>query len=100
MFFIIENSEETTFDFSQISATIVWFLTRYKMKTQKIVNLLNGTVNESSKFATRKWYVINDQNSTDYGEGNENDSYITFETEVIKVNLCDYSDAYIHCNRK
>ena len=26
--------------------------------------------NESSKFTTRKWYVANDQNSTDYGEGN------------------------------
>ena len=30
------------------------------METQKIVNLLNETDNESSKFATRKWYVIND----------------------------------------
>ena len=31
------------------------------METQKIVNLLNGSNNESSKFATRKWYIINDQ---------------------------------------
>ena len=60
MFFIIEKSEETTFDFTQSSATIVWLLTIYKMETQKIVNLLNETDNESSKFATRKWYVIND----------------------------------------
>ena len=30
------------------------------METQKIVNLLMETDNESSKFATRKWYVIND----------------------------------------
>ena len=41
-----------------------------KMETQKIANLLDDTDNESSKFATRKWYVINDQNNTDYGEGN------------------------------
>ena len=34
------------------------------METQKIVNLLNDTDDESSKFATRKWYVINDQNNT------------------------------------
>ena len=31
------------------------------METQKFVNLLNGFNNESSKFATRKWYTINDQ---------------------------------------
>ena len=33
------------------------------MKTQKIVNLLNDTDNEVSKFATKKWYVINDHNN-------------------------------------
>ena len=33
------------------------------MKTQKIVNLLNDTDNESSRFATKKWYVINDHNN-------------------------------------
>ena len=65
------------------------------METQKIVNLLNGTNNESLKFATRKWYVINDQNNTEYGEGNENYSSNKFETKAIKSNLCDYSDAYI-----
>ena len=65
------------------------------MGTQKIVNLLNDSDNESSIFATRKWYVINDQNNRQYGRGNENDSTIKFVTKVIKPNLCDYSDAYI-----
>ena len=65
------------------------------METQKIVNLLNGTNNESSKFATRKWCIINDQNNGQYGEGGENDSTVKFETKVIKSSLCDYSDAYI-----
>ena len=65
------------------------------METQKIVNLLNDSDNESSKFATRKWYIINDQNNGQYGRGNENDSTIKFETKVIKPNLCDYSDAYV-----
>ena len=32
------------------------------METRKIVNLLGDADNESSKFATRKWHVINDQN--------------------------------------
>ena len=65
------------------------------MKTQKIANLLGNTDNESLKFATRKWYAINDQNNTDYGDGDENGTTIKFETKVIKSNLCDYSDAYI-----
>ena len=43
------------------------------METQKILNLLNDSDNESSKFATRKWYIINDQNNRQYGRGNEND---------------------------
>ena len=65
------------------------------MKTQKIANLLGNTDNESLKFATRKWYAINDQNNTDYGDGDENGTAIKFETKAIKSNPCDYSDAYI-----
>ena len=70
-------------------------LTKYKNGNTKIVNLLGGADNESLKFATRKWYVINDQNNTNYGKGNENDTIVKFETHVIKSNLCDYSDKYI-----
>ena len=65
------------------------------METQKIANLLGNADNESLRFATRKWYVINDQNNTDYGDGDENVTTIKFETKVIKSNLCDYSDADI-----
>ena len=64
------------------------------METQKIVNLLNDSDSESSKFATRKWYII-DQNNGQYGIGNENDATTKFETKVITPNLCDYSDVYI-----
>ena len=65
------------------------------METQKLVNLLNDSDNEYSKFGTRKWYIINDQNNGQYGRGNKNDSTIKIESKVIKPNLCDYSDAYI-----
>ena len=65
------------------------------METQKIANLLGDADNDSLKFATRKWYVINDQNNSDYGEGNEHSTMVDFETKVIKSNLRDYSDAYI-----
>ena len=51
---------------------------------------------KTSKFATRKWYIINDQNNGQYGKGDEdNDSTIKSETKVIKPFLCDYSEAYI-----
>ena len=65
------------------------------METQKIVILLKNSDNESSKFTTRKWYIINDQNNEQYDRGNENDSIIKFGTKVIKPNFYDYSDAYI-----
>ena len=66
------------------------------MGTQKIVNLLNDSADDSSKFVTKKWQVINDQNNTEHGQGNKNDSGIKFETTVIiKSSLCDYADAYI-----
>ena len=66
------------------------------METQKIVNLLNGSEELNSKFATRKWYIINDKSNGQYDKGDEdNDSTIKFETKGIKPFLCDYSDAYI-----
>ena len=37
------------------------------METQKIVNLLNDSENKSSKYVTRKWNIINDQNNGKYG---------------------------------
>ena len=67
------------------------------METQKIANLLNDPEIKSSKYATRKWYIINDQSNGQYGRRNENedDSTIKFEIKVIKPDLCDYSDAYV-----
>ena len=53
MFFIIEKSEETTFNVLQNSVTIIWI-----METQNIVNLLNDTDNENSKFATKNGMLL------------------------------------------
>ena len=66
------------------------------MESQKIINLLDSNDNESQKFATKRWYIINDQNTGNntYGNG-EDGTTIKFETKVIKPNLCDYSDEYI-----
>ena len=60
------------------------------METQKILNLLGDVNNKCFKFATKKWYVINDQKNADYGEGNEDSTTIKFETKVIKSSICDY----------
>ena len=60
------------------------------METQKIVNLLNGSDNENSKFATKKWYVIDSESKGNYSDENE----IKFLTSSFESNLCDYSDAY------
>ena len=67
----------------------------YKNGKLKSCKLLNDSDSESSKFATKKWYVINDQNNTEYAEGNENDSNTKFETKLIKSSVSDYSDAYV-----
>ena len=67
-------------------------LVSYKMETQKIINLLNDSSNEESKFAAKKWYVIDSQ--TTKGKYKQGDT-IKFETEIIKSSLCDYSDAFI-----
>ena len=62
------------------------------METQNIINLLNDSSNEESKFPTKTWYVIDSQTSKGkYKQG----VTIQFETETIKSSLCDYSDAFI-----
>ena len=61
------------------------------METQKIVNLLNGSDNENSKFGTKKQYIIDSESNGNYSPNNE----IKFLTSSLESNLCDYSDAYI-----
>ena len=59
------------------------------METQKIVNLLNSSENEYSKFATKKWYIIDSE--TSYSHHNP----IKLLTKSIESSLCDYSDAHV-----
>ena len=39
----------------------------------------------------RKWNIVNGQSNANYDAGNE----ISYNTEVLKSNLCGYNDAYI-----
>ena len=69
------------------------------MEYQKIINLLNKDDIDSKHFATKKWYIINDENNTNYGvnkdTGENNPDTIKYNTRVLKPNLCDYADTYI-----
>ena len=69
------------------------------MENQKIINLLDKIDTDSKHFATKKWYVINDENNTYYGiykdTGANNPDTIKYDTRVLKPNLCDYAEAYI-----
>ena len=53
IFFIIEKSEETTFTCLKYFVTIICI-----METQKIVNLLNNSSNENSKFPTNNSMLL------------------------------------------
>ena len=47
--------------------------------------------NKKSKFAIKKWYVIDSESKGKYSHHDP----IKFSTKSIESNLCDYSDAYI-----
>ena len=65
------------------------------MEHQKIINLLDNTQNEPSKFRTRNWAEINDESRGAYKDRNQ----IKFKASIMRSNLCDYSDAYILVSR-
>ena len=60
------------------------------MEYKKIVNLLDNSANQSSKFRTRNSVKINDES-----RGTYTGSYIKFKSTMLRSNLCDYADAYI-----
>ena len=60
------------------------------MEYQKIINLLDDTTNQPSKFRTWNWIEINDESNERYDNSN-----IRSKTCIIRSNLYDYSDAYI-----
>ena len=61
------------------------------MKYQKIINLLDNTSNQPSKFRAKNWIEINDESRGTYNAN----SQIKFKTTMLKSSLYDYSDAYI-----
>ena len=56
------------------------------------INILDDTKNKLSKFRTINWVEINDKSQGTYNTN----IYIKFKTSMIRSNICDYSNAYIH----
>ena len=65
------------------------------MEYQKIINLLDNTPNQLSKFRTKNWIEINDQSRGVYNTNSD----IRFKTTMLKSSLCNFSDAYVLVKR-
>ena len=61
------------------------------MEYEKMENLLDNTSNQISKFTTKNWIKINDEQRGRYTTGSD----IKFKTTMIRSKLCDSADAYL-----
>ena len=58
---------------------------------QKMINVLDNTPNQPTKFRTKCWVEVTDEScrtSNAY-------SQIRFKTSILRTSLCDCRDAYI-----
>ena len=65
------------------------------MEYQKIINLLDNTPNQPSKFRTRNCVGINNESRGTYNKDNQ----IRFKTSMLRSSLCDYSNVFILVER-
>ena len=61
------------------------------MEYQIIINLLDNTHNEESKFWSKKWVEINNESGGTYNTS----SQTKFKTSMVRPNFCNYSNVYI-----
>ena len=61
------------------------------MEHKKAVNLLDTTSDSVARFITKNGVKFHDQNGGSYSINNQ----IRFKTPMLRLDLCDYSDAYI-----
>ena len=64
------------------------------MKYQNIINLLDNTPNQPSKFKIKNWVEINDESQEKQGTYNKVNQ-IRFKTSTLRLGLGDYSNTYI-----
>ena len=63
------------------------------MEFQKIVNLLDITSDNKDlpRYVTKKWIEVYDQSEKNYNPNKK----IRIKTQMLRSDLCDFSDAYI-----
>ena len=61
------------------------------MEYQKIINLLDNTPDQLSKFRTKNWIERNDQSRGVYSTSSD----IRFKSKMLKSSVCDSSDASV-----
>ena len=61
------------------------------MEYKKIINLLDNTPNQPTKFRTKNWVEINVESQGMYNKGNR----IIFKTSMLRSSLYNYSNAFI-----
>ena len=61
------------------------------MDYQKITNLLGNIADKVPRFITKKWIEVDDQSGKTYNTNKQ----VRFKTSMLRLDLCDYSDAYI-----
>ena len=64
------------------------------MECQKIINLLDGTSDNVIRFVIPKWIEVHDQ-SRSAEDRYKPREWKRFKTSMLRLNLCDYNDAYI-----
>ena len=61
--------------------------------------MLDKIDTDSKHFATKKWYIINDENNTNYGVNKDTGvgapDTTKYDARVLKPNFCDCAEAYI-----
>ena len=61
------------------------------MEYQKIINLLENTPNQPTKFRTKNWAETNNDSRGTYNTN----SQVEFKTSMLMSSFCDYNDAYM-----
>lgn len=61
------------------------------MKCLKSINLLDNMNNQLSHFRTKNWVGVNDDAHVVYNANIK----INFKTKMLKISLCDYTNAYL-----
>ena len=78
----------------EIINNLRFFQYHIKMEYQKIENLVDTTSDNLCRFITKKQIEVHDQSGSPEN-GYKPSKQIRFKKSMLRLDLCDYSDAYI-----